>query len=231
MKKKLVMIAATVALGAFLVVGGTLAWFTASTDATNKISTGNVRVSLVEMIPSGTTYGVEKIEENGKDIGIKYTNIQPGDTIFKDPTIQYIGTSAGYVRYKVDLSVTMKDGYGEYADDIKDNITIYKSEDTDTAQGAEQGPTPIGKYVIIPEPMIYVENENKVYNIFDSVYFNKDLGNAFSFVDNIEIKVTVQAIQAANFDSPEAAWAVWGDVEDLDSVSMGSTIVYSEPEE
>lgn len=91
MKKKLGLITATVALGALLAVGGTLAWFTDTETATNVVTTGNVRVAIQE---NGT-----EMEPGG---GIKFEGPQtPGQTLEKEVAIMNKGANDAYVRVKI----------------------------------------------------------------------------------------------------------------------------------
>lgn len=96
MKKKLGLITATVALGALLAVGGTLAWFTDTETATNVVTTGNVNISILEN------------DEVKDDSGITFPENQvPGASLEKVVTVKNTGANPAYVR--VTLDVTGKD--------------------------------------------------------------------------------------------------------------------------
>lgn len=100
MKKKLGLITATVALGALLAVGGTLAWFTDTETATNVVTTGNVQVAIQE---NGT-----EMEPGG---GIEFEGPQtPGQTLDKAVAIINKGANDAYVRVQItndaDLNLT-----------------------------------------------------------------------------------------------------------------------------
>lgn len=68
MKKKLTLVVTCVVLVAAMVIGGTLAYFTDTKDATNTFTVGNVSIDLIE-----STYHRE-----GND--------NSGDTSIPDPT-------------------------------------------------------------------------------------------------------------------------------------------------
>lgn len=92
MKKKLGLITATVALGALLAVGGTLAWFTDTETATNVVTTGNVNVSILE---NGTTMD---------DAGIEFpANQVPGASLEKVVTVKNTGANPAYVRATINI--------------------------------------------------------------------------------------------------------------------------------
>lgn len=88
MKKKIIALCLIVALAATAVIGGTLAYFTDTTDAvTNAFTVGNVDISLAE--PNW----------NGK------ANLMPGTVIAKDPTIKVeAGSQDAYVFLKLSMN-------------------------------------------------------------------------------------------------------------------------------
>lgn len=93
MRRKLALISATVALGALLVVGGTMAYFTGTADKTNTITTyGNGQglngdIKVEETVPANPE-GYTAVEKEDKS-GITYENVKPGMVIGKNPTIKY----------------------------------------------------------------------------------------------------------------------------------------------
>lgn len=99
MKKKLGLITATVALGALLAVGGTLAWFTDTETATNVVTTGNVNISILEN------------DEVKDDSGITFPgNKVPGASLDKVVTVANTGANPAYVRVTLDVTGTNSDG-------------------------------------------------------------------------------------------------------------------------
>lgn len=75
MSKKIIAVAAAIAIVAIATVGGTLAWFTSTAEATNVFTVGNVNIELFE-----TDRGTYPIV--------------PGGTLLKDPTIRVKAGSA-----------------------------------------------------------------------------------------------------------------------------------------
>lgn len=88
MKKKNVVLISSIVLAVLLVVGGTMAWFTAKTDpVTNTFTAGTVDIELLE---------------NGVNTeGITIDNVNPGDTHNKVVTVQSLGSKKTYVRVKL----------------------------------------------------------------------------------------------------------------------------------
>lgn len=91
MKKKLALTAAAVALVGTLAVGGTLAWFTDTEEATNVVTIGNVDVVWNE--------NDQRITSNNKnDFG---NNKVPGDSYVKNAKVENVGKNSAYVRAKI----------------------------------------------------------------------------------------------------------------------------------
>ena len=95
MKRKLTLIAATVALGALLVTGATLAWFTSTDTATNVVTVGNVDIDIVE-----TTKDEDATVT--KNEGIVWKGVMtPGQELSKEPVIVNTGKNTAWVRATV----------------------------------------------------------------------------------------------------------------------------------
>lgn len=99
MKKKLVLLSTAVILVAMMVVGGTLAYFTADDAATNVFTVGNVKIDLTEPLWEANLDGNEMLE-----------NIYPGMPITKDPMVTNIGDNPAFVRVKVEIPTFSPDG-------------------------------------------------------------------------------------------------------------------------
>ncbi|MBR4411287.1 MAG: SipW-dependent-type signal peptide-containing protein [Firmicutes bacterium] len=88
MKKKILTLCMVVALVATAAIGGTLAYFTDTDDATNTFTVGNVQIDLTE----------PKWEEAGsKDA----PEVYPGEALAKDPTVTNTGKNPCFVRISV----------------------------------------------------------------------------------------------------------------------------------
>ena len=91
MKKKILSLCLVVALAATAVIGGTLAYFTDTDNATNVMTMGNVEIDLEE------TY-----EQN--------STLVPGLDINKDVWVENEGTEEAYVRVHMAFPANMDDG-------------------------------------------------------------------------------------------------------------------------
>ena len=99
MKKKLVLLSTAVILVAMMVVGGTLAYFTADDAATNVFTVGDVKIELTEPLWEEKLNGASRLE-----------NIYPGMPITKDPMVTNIGSNPAFVRVKVEIPTFSPDG-------------------------------------------------------------------------------------------------------------------------
>lgn len=95
MKKKLTLIIVAVVLVAALAVGGTLAYFTGSDQATNTFTVGNVKIDLTE--PTWL-YEVDGKPAGGKIDG---ETVYAGEPLEKDPIVTNTGANPCFVRIKV----------------------------------------------------------------------------------------------------------------------------------
>lgn len=85
MKKRSIMLGSAVLLAVLLVVGGTMAWFTAEADpVTNTFIAGTVDISINDVF-----------DEDDAD------NVNPGDTYDKVVSVTNDGTKRAYVRVKL----------------------------------------------------------------------------------------------------------------------------------
>lgn len=118
MKKKLTLVVTCVVLVAAMVIGGTLAYFTDTDDATNTFTAGNVKIDLIEqergengLVPFeqgkklypivGSAQG-EK-DEYGMPIAKNYVD--------KMVTIENTGSEKAYIRAYFAIPSALDDGY------------------------------------------------------------------------------------------------------------------------
>lgn len=134
-KKKLIVSLATAALLAAVAIGGTLAYFTDKDSRSNVITLGKVQGTLTESNEKSRGDGT-----TGKD----YSNIKPGQTLEKDPTVTIASDSENaFARIKINYSgltdvqaaeleagITLNagwvkgdDGYYYYKDEMNKNET------------------------------------------------------------------------------------------------------------
>ena len=120
MKKKILALCLVVVLAATAVIGGTLAYFTDTDEATNTFTVGGVKIDLIEQ--QGNEDGtdlVDYVQEDkllmpivGSAQGEKYTNGQPKAANYVDKvvTVENEGKSAAYVRAYFAIPSALDDG-------------------------------------------------------------------------------------------------------------------------
>lgn len=119
MKKKLLSLCLVLALAAIAIVGGTLAYFTDTDEATNTFTMGNVSIELLEANlhrenPSGlsnpdyaldTAQSDEAIETLAQNyqgwLAEAGQNLVPGNSFLKCPYVRNTGSNDAYVRVNV----------------------------------------------------------------------------------------------------------------------------------
>lgn len=102
MKKKVLSLCLVAMLAITAVVGGTMAYFTDTDDATNEFTVGNVDIDLTE--------------PNWDEVGSKEAvDAYPGEPLAKDPTVTNIGKNPCFVRVSVSDLDQFVAKYGEDA--------------------------------------------------------------------------------------------------------------------
>lgn len=96
MKKKILTLGLVAALSATAAIGGTLAYFTDTANATNTFTVGNVKIEVTEP-------GWNKVKEDKEN-----ENVYPGQILAKDPTVTNDGKNPCFVR----VSVSNLDQFG-----------------------------------------------------------------------------------------------------------------------
>ena len=119
MKKKILVLCLVVALAVTAVVGGTLAYFTDTDEATNTFTAGGVKIDLIEQERDGKG-GLQDFSQNqvlmpivGSAQGEKDGQGQPVAKNYVDKmvTIQNTGKSGAYVRAYFAIPSALDDGY------------------------------------------------------------------------------------------------------------------------
>lgn len=122
MKKKLVAISLVVAMLAVAVIGGSLAYFTDTDNATNTFTAGGVKIDLIEQQVNKEGTALEAFEQNqvlmpivGSAQGEKDNFGQPvaENYIDKMVTIKNEGTSDAWVRAYFAIPSALDDGFEE----------------------------------------------------------------------------------------------------------------------
>lgn len=97
MNKRNLLISSALVLAALLVVGGTMAWFTASSGpVTNKFTAGTVDIELHDVAGYDTDQNEIPFSEN-----VFVANVNPGDDYMKIVYVENTGSKAVYVRVKL----------------------------------------------------------------------------------------------------------------------------------
>lgn len=189
MRRKLTLIAATVALGALLVTGATLAWFTSTDTATNTVTVGNVDI---------------KIDEATKDDNGHYTegegivwdgNMTPGQVLSKEPRIVNIGENTAWVRASVEIQY-LKDGkpFTPDLDKVEAPVINYDKEKWTVSED--------GKYYYYNDPLKAGEPTNELFTTvtIPNSWSNKgDKDSAENMADvTVNVIVHADAIQYDN---------------------------------
>ena len=122
MKKKLVAISLVVAMLAVAVIGGSLAYFTDTDEATNTFTAGGVKIDLIEQQVNKEGTALEDFAQNqvlmpivGSAQGEKDDFGQPVAKNYVDKmvTIKNTGKSAAYVRAYFAIPADLDDGFEE----------------------------------------------------------------------------------------------------------------------
>ena len=96
MNKKNLLIGSALVLAALLVVGGTMAWFTAAADpVTNRFTAGTVEIELHDLTYDDQQNLVSFPQKDG------IQNVNPGDDYTKIVYVENTGSKAVYVRVKL----------------------------------------------------------------------------------------------------------------------------------
>lgn len=120
MKKKIIALCLVIALAATAVIGGTLAYFTDTDNATNTFTAGGVAIDLIEQQVNKDGTALEDFEQNqvlmpivGSAQGEKDDFGQPvaENYIDKIVTIKNTGKSDAYVRAYFAIPSALDDGY------------------------------------------------------------------------------------------------------------------------
>lgn len=205
-KRKLSALIASLSLVAVIGIGATLAYFTDNASTENVVTMGKVDIKLTEN-------KVKKDEEIGKWVqtgtddvtedGLQFTDVYPGETVPKNPTVTVGSESAdAYIRIKMDIMADAGSGISQ--DDLK-VLREQLEAQIDANWNYSDG------YYYYKE----IRKADDAVVLFDTVtipsqWKNNTAGQSFS------IKLQAEAIQAANFEPvrDEAGNITgWGNVE------------------
>lgn len=196
MKKKITAIALVVCLVAVAIVGGSLAYFTDTEEATNTFEVGNVDITLTE--PNWDA----ALKEDAKA-----ATLIPGRVIAKDPTITVEATSQrAYTFMKVQLSADFVDLLTKYAKAQKIDLTTEAGQKalidawfSSTVKPKIMKLDLTDKYVILG--VLSPKDPGDTVTYFDAVTVPADVdGDMIKANGNYKIYITAYAIQAEGFE-------------------------------
>ena len=121
-KRKIVLLATALCMIAILAIGGTLAYFTDTKEATNTFTVGGVKIDLIEQERDGNG-GLQAFTQNkvlmpivGSAQGEKDALGQPvaANYVDKIVTVKNTGVSDAYVRAYFAIPAALDDGYDDF---------------------------------------------------------------------------------------------------------------------
>ncbi len=184
MKRKLLFLASAV-ICLSIAATGTLAYFTGEYRQTNVITTGSVDIALQE-------WGDEEETEPFVDP----SGVMPGTDVTKIPEVVNTGSSAAWIRVKVEKKILTGGKEEAPAEEVEKLIGL----DINTEDWTYQD----GYYYYKSE----LEPKASTTPVFTKVSISKDMDNAFK---NAQIKVDVaaEAVQVANNGESAVTAAGW----------------------
>lgn len=187
-KKKLTVLVTSLALVGMIGIGASLAYMTDNDTATNVITMGHVDIDLTEPNYPG--------DEDGE-----ITDVKPGDSIVKDPTITVKqGSADTFVRVSVNIT-GLTDGQKNQLLEKNPNGT-YKYFDINIANWKESDGYfyYVGTYAEGQDAGVLKAGQS--VKLFENVKIPSTWGNEMAD-KSFNIVVNAEAIQADNFDPAE----------------------------
>ena len=198
MKKKTFALA-LMAIYVAVLVGGSLAYFTAEDRAVNVITIGKVDIEIVEYHKEDGELKEIHYDDTLPDKGMpdSFKNVEPGQRIVKKVDIEDRGKSTAWIRAKIIDGITAAENLGGAA--LADGVIRYN---VNALQTIEQMPgtwTQEGEYWYYSEPV----KAGEAITLFDVVTFDgPSMGNEYQgCVTNIQIHadaVQYEGLQAQN---------------------------------
>ena len=218
-KKKVFVTALAICLVAILSMG-TLAWFNAQDEVTNKFMIADSDDDTPDEIFSVDVWENTPDGEKDQD-GYEYTDILPGDTLKKEARVENTGYYDQYVR----VTVTISDAQA-WIDALGANFSVADVFDGFVAADWNHIWNNMNGATTIPENFVYVMyyknivKPGDVINVFNNVKIPTSLTReeAVAFGGNFDITVKAEAVQTENVvpkgtAAADAAWAAFKTVE------------------
>ena len=219
MKKRIVIVALLVCILVLSIASTTIAYFTDTKQAENVFTAGEVKIQLteapvkVEDANANGTQNIVKADGNRLvNAGIDYTTVRalyPGQTVYKDPTIENIGSEDAYVAAIIKVSG---------AEGLVDKTSVLEFLTGGIIHGADTEYYDLGNDVyavyVIYETALAAKNGDTVdsVTIFDTVTIPAEWDNAeMAKIADLKITVDAYAVQAVGFaNAKDAIKAAWG---------------------
>lgn len=106
-KKKILALSLALALGATLMVGGTLAWFSDTDQATNTFTLGSVEIEQTETNKDGTPFTQD---QQLIPVGSNITPVDDANFIHKQVTVKNTGKNPAYVQTSIAVPAVLDTG-------------------------------------------------------------------------------------------------------------------------
>lgn len=211
-KKKILVLALTVAMAAILVVGGSLAYLTDTKTANNTFTMGDVKIKLDETNVENPTG--DRVTSNAYEV-------YPGAVVTKDPIVHNVGKNAAYIRATVNVSNWMNLAAAYYPDfewhypqegyKAALNLLVGELGEGWSVVGVTAGDTfTMGHFdakFILKYDRVLASGDHTTA-MFQTVTIPAGIDNANT--DSFkEVKVVAQAMQENGFDTWEAAFATF----------------------
>lgn len=182
-KKKILVLALTIAMAAILAVGGSLAYLTDTDNATNTFTVGNVKIELIEK-----QTGEDGLEEFDQNKVLKPGKSNDGNAVSKIVTVENTGANDAWVwvELKIPTALVSKDFKNEPHTDESKNALHWNSYGYFTVDGNND------KYKASPVKDDIID-ENGNVKVKDMVAVADGLWNDFEYVTHDDNYVTIRA--------------------------------------
>ena len=199
MKKKTFALA-LMAIYVAVLVGGSLAYFTAEDRAVNVITIGKVDIEIVEYDDEGNKIIYDENKPN-KGMPDSFNNIEPGQRIVKKVDVENRGSSTAWIRAKIVDGITAAEELGGEA--LADSVIRYNVNNLQTIEQMPGTWTQQGEYWYYSLPV----KAEEVITLFDVVTFDgPSMGNEYQgCITNIQIHA--DAVQYEGLQAQDAVEA------------------------
>lgn len=205
MKKKIFAIALAASIAVLAIAGTSMAYFTDTEEYTNVFTTGNVEIQMTEAAVKDDGVGNLVLDDTANRTIINdtpatkdYGKIFPSQTIYKDPTIENVGTEPAFVGAIIYIESTVFNSIVT-PEDIDDFITGINNTAKVTYK---QTTTGYEIYMIFEAPTAV----NTKHVLFDGIQvFEEWDHDQMKNLSDLKITVKAYATQTAGFANATTA--------------------------